>query len=92
MDTVFGPDEDFDPIKKEVEKASLIAEEYLQIIKIRFFYFYIIINRFPNRYFILKKITQDPDHWETCLQKNYVIITDTNYTRKLQNCFEVSDN
>jgi hypothetical protein len=36
MDGVFGPDEHFDPVEKEVQKAVLIAEEYLQIIKIRY--------------------------------------------------------
>jgi hypothetical protein len=38
MDTIFGPDEDFDPIEEEVKKAMLKAEEYLQIIKIRLKY------------------------------------------------------
>lgn len=80
MDDAFGEDEDFNPVEKEIAEARLIAEDYLQLIKIRF----------PNRYFILKKIAQDPYHWEACLQKNFVIITDSNYTRKLQNCFEVT--
>lgn len=79
MDCIFGPDEPFDPILEDVNRARQIAESYLQLIKMKF----------PNRYFILKKIAQDPIHWEACLQKNYVIITDNNYTRKLQNCFEV---
>lgn len=35
MDTVFGPDEEFDSIEHEVEKAKTIAKEYLQVIKIR---------------------------------------------------------
>ena len=82
MDEVFGADEEYDAISEKVKEAQKTAEDYLQIIK----------SRYPNRYFILKKITQNPYHWEVCLQKNYVIISDVNYTRKLQNCFEVPSN
>lgn len=35
MDTIFGPDEEFDSIEHEVEKAKAIAKDYLQVIKIR---------------------------------------------------------
>lgn len=80
MDSIFGSDEQFDPFLKEVNNARQIADNYLQIIKMKF----------PNRYFILKKIVQDPIHWEICLQKNYVIITDANYARKLQNSYKVT--
>ena len=64
MDIVFGPDENFDPIQEDVAKARQVAEDYLQLIKMKY----------PNRYFILKKIAQDPVHWEACLQKNFVIV------------------
>ena len=35
MDGIFGPDEHFDPLEEEVKRAIAIAEEYLQIIKIK---------------------------------------------------------
>lgn len=79
MDSIFGPDESFNPIIKEVNHAHKIANNYLEMIKMKF----------PNRYFILKKTVQDPIHWEACLQKNYVIITDINYAKKLQNSYKV---
>jgi hypothetical protein len=80
MDMVFAQDEGFNPFAEAAVTARKIAEEFLQIIK----------TNFPNRYFILKRITQSPEFWEICLQKNYVIVNDDNYIKKLQNCFEVS--
>lgn len=52
---------------------------------------HIVKSKFPNRYFILKRLTQNMEHWQTCCQeRNYVIITDESYAKKLQNCYEVN--
>lgn len=80
MDKAFITDETYNPFAESAVTARKIAEEFLQVIK----------TNFPNRYFILKRITQSPEFWEICLQKNFVIINEDNYIKKLQNCFEVS--
>ena len=80
MDEVFVSDEGLNPFLGLALEARRIAEDFLHVIK----------TNFPNRFFILKRITQNPEFWEICLQKSYVIINDDNYTKKLQNCFEVN--
>ena len=79
MQEVFGPDEGYNPFAERASEVRKIAEDFLQLIK----------NEFPNRYFILKKITENQELWEICIQKNYVIINEEKYTKKLQSCFEV---
>lgn len=79
LDDVFGPDEGHDPFIERAAEVKKKADQFLQIIK----------TQFPNRYFISKRITQNPEVWEICLQKSYVVINDENYIRKLQNCFDV---
>lgn len=76
---VFGPDEGYNPLADRAIEIRKSAEEFLQKIK----------NNYPNRYFILKKLTHSQEFWEIAIQKNYVIINDENYTKKLQSCFEV---
>lgn len=79
LDDVFTADENYNPFIERAVAIRKAAEQFLQVIK----------TKFPNRYFISKRITQSPEIWEICLQKNQVIINDENYIRKLQNCFEV---
>ena len=79
LDDVFNADESYNPFIERAVTVRKAAEQFLQVIK----------TKFPNRYFISKRITQSPEIWEICLQKNQVIINDENYIRKLQNCFEV---
>ena len=69
-----------DPLKEQIEQAKRKAQEFMHIVK----------SKFPNRYFILKRITQNMEHWQTCcLNRGFVIITDDSYAKKLQNCYEV---
>lgn len=50
----------------------------------------IVKSKFPNRYFILKRITQNVEQWQTCcIERGYVVINDESYAKKLQNCYEV---
>lgn len=79
LDEIFGPDEGYDPFIESSLAVKKKADQFLQEMK----------TQFPNRYFISKRITQNPEVWEICLQKSYVIINDENYIRKLQNCFDV---
>ena len=79
LDEIFGPDEGHDPFVERAVAVKKKADQFLQEMK----------TQFPNRYFISKRITQNPEVWEICLQKSYVIINDENYIRKLQNCFDV---
>ena len=79
LDDIFTVDESYNPFIERAVAVRKTAEQFLQVIK----------TKFPNRYFISKRITQNPEIWEICLQKNQVIINDENYIRKLQNCFEV---
>lgn len=52
-----------------------------------------MMTKFPNRYFILKKITSKNDIWTSCcLEKNWVVIDEVNQAKKLQNCYEISVN
>ena len=47
-------------------------------------------SRYPNRYFILKRVADSTDLWNICaLEKNYIVVTDESYAKKLQNCYEV---
>lgn len=78
----FAADEEFRPFAERAEKVRGVAEDFLQLIK----------SSFPNRYFILKKITQSQEFWEVCTQKSFVVLNDESYTKKLQSCFEISDN
>lgn len=79
LDDAFAADETYNPFIERAVAVRKAAEQFLHVIK----------TKFPNRYFISKRITQSPEIWEICLQKNLVIINDENYIRKLQNCFEV---
>ena len=45
------------------------AENYLQMIK----------TEYPHRFFILKRITQNPEFWEIALHDNYYIISEEAY-------------
>ena len=73
-----------DPLgEQKADAKKKAAEEFRQL----------MMTRFPNRYFILKRITQNTDFWQNCCwERNYVIIIDENYARKLQNCYEISVN
>lgn len=79
LNEVFGPDEDFKPFKDKINEVRKIADDAIGLIK----------NNFPNRYFILKKIAQNPEFWEICTQKNYVVINEEAIEKKLKSCFEV---
>lgn len=70
-----------DPLSEQkAEAKKKAAEEFRQL----------MMTKFPNRYFILKRITQNTEFWQTCCwERNYVIIIDENYAKKLQNCYEV---
>lgn len=51
-----------------------------------------IKTEYPHRFFILKRIAQNPEFWEICLHDNYYIITEEAYVQKIQNSYETSDN
>jgi len=76
----FLKEDEEDPLKAQIEDAKRKAKEFMQVLK----------NKFPNRYFLLKRITQNPLFWQTCcFERGYVIIEDDSYAKKLQNCYEV---
>lgn len=75
----FAQDESYNPFSEKSIEVRKKAENFLQIIK----------TEYPNRYFILKRITQNPEFWEICLHDNFLLINDENYIQKLQNSYEV---
>ena len=80
MDQVFIGDQTYNPFFEPAKIIKKIADEFLNQVK----------TNFPNRYFILKKITQNTEFWEICVQKGYVIINEEASYKKLLNCIEVS--
>lgn len=80
MDEVFIKDEGFNPFEAPAKVVKKIADEFLNQVK----------TNFPNRFFILKRITQNAEFWEICMQKGFVIINDEASYKKLLNCIEVS--
>ena len=76
----FLHDDGVDPLQPQIDDAKNKAQEFMQIVK----------SKYPNRYFILKRVTDSTDFWQICaLDKHYIIITDESYAKKLQNCYEV---
>jgi hypothetical protein len=75
----YGEDENFNAFLDHTIEVRKKAENFLQLIK----------TEYPNRYFILKRITQNPEFWELCLHDNFLLINDENYIQKLQNSNEV---
>lgn len=76
----FLHDDGVDPLQPQIDDAKNKAQEFMQIVK----------SKYPNRYFILKRVTDSNDFWQICaLEKSYVVITDESYAKKLQNCYEV---
>lgn len=76
----FLKEDEVDPLKDQIDEAKRKAKEFMQVLK----------NKFPNRFFLLKRITQNPLFWQTCcIEREYVIIEDDAYAKKLQNCYEV---
>lgn len=80
MDETFIADENFNPFAEPAKNIKKIADEFLNQVK----------TNFPNRFFILKRITQNPEFWEICVQKGYSIMNDDASYKKLLNCIEVS--
>lgn len=79
----FLKEDEVDPLKDQIDEAKRKAKEFMQVLK----------NKFPNRFFLLKRITQNPLFWQSCcIDREYVIIEDDAYAKKLQNCFEMSEN
>ena len=73
-------DDGYDPLQPRIEEAKKKAQEFMQHVK----------TKFPNRYFILKRVTDQPEIWQYCaIEKNYIVIQDDSYAKKLQNCYEV---
>ena len=76
----FLHDDGVDPLQPQIDDAKNKAQEFMQIVK----------SKYPNRYFILKRVTDSNDFWQICaLDKSYIVITDESYAKKLQNCYEV---
>lgn len=81
LDFFLAQKDEIDPLYDQIQAAKKKAQDFMHIVK----------SKFPNRYFILKRLTQNMEHWQTCCQeRNYVIITDESYAKKLQNCYEVT--
>lgn len=76
---VFVPDENYDPYIELAQKYKQKAENYLQF----------KVTEYPDRYFILKKIAQNPEFWEICLHENLVLVNEEVFISKLQNQTEV---
>ena len=73
-------DDGVDPLQPRIDEAKKKAQDFMQHVK----------TKFPNRYFILKRVTDQNDIWQVCaLDKNYIVIQDDSYAKKLQNCYEV---
>lgn len=76
----FLAEDGYDPLQTRIEEAKKQAQEFMQEVK----------SKFPNRYFILKKMTENSDLWPACaLERNYIVFTDESSAKKLQNCYEV---
>jgi len=76
----FLQDDGIDPLQAQIDDAKRKAQEFMKQVKLHF----------PNRYFILKRVTDSNDFWQICaLEKNHIVITDESYAKKLQNCYEV---
>ena len=77
----FYAKDDEDPLlEQKAEAKKKAAAEFRQL----------MMSKFPNRYFILKRITSNPELWTSCVwERSYVIISDENYAKKQQNCYEV---
>ena len=80
MDDVFLPDESFRPLLEPAKLIKKMADNFLNQVK----------TNCPNRYFILKRITQNAEFWEICVQKGFAIINDEMSFKKLLQCIEVS--
>lgn len=79
MEELFAFEEPLLLIENKITEARRKADEYLNEVR----------TKYPNRYFILKRITQNPEFWEICIQKKMYITNDDNFIKKLQNCYEV---
>lgn len=76
----FMADDGCDPLQARIEEAKKQAQEFMQEVK----------SKFPNRYFILKKMTEHSELWQTCaVERNYIVFLDETSAKKLQNCYEV---
>jgi hypothetical protein len=76
----FIAEDGYDPLQSRIEEAKKQAQEFMQEVK----------SKFPNRYFILKKMTENSDLWPSCaLERNYIVFLDESSAKKLQNCYEV---
>ena len=76
----FAADEGFSPFAERAGAVRRVAEDFLRLVR----------SSFPNRHFILKKITQSPELWEVCTQRGLVVLNEEACTKKLQSCVEVS--
>lgn len=76
----FMADDGYDPLQARIEEAKKQAQEFMQEVK----------SKFPNRYFILKKMTEHSELWQTCaVDRHYIVFLDETSAKKLQNCYEV---
>jgi hypothetical protein len=76
---IFENDESYNPFLEKSLEIRKLAENFLNVIK----------NQYPNRYFILKKVTKQNDLWEIALNKNLLIINEENSIQKLKSVLEV---
>lgn len=75
----FDGDEEYNPFIERTAKIRNLAESFLNVIK----------DKYPNRYFILKKITKNSDLWDVALNKNLLVLNEDNSIQKLKSVLEV---
>ena len=76
---VYDEDKEYNPFIERTAKIRGLAESFLNVIK----------DKYPNRYFILKKITKNSDFWDIALNKNLLVLNEDNSIQKLKSVLEV---
>ena len=76
---VYKVDDIYNPFLEKTVEIRKLAESFLNVIK----------NKYPNRYFILKKITKNIELWDLVLNKNLLVINEENSVQKIKSVLEV---